>query len=42
MIIDGLIKSLNSTKFTDFIKMLGLKSRFIINNTIERRLDVDT
>ena len=42
MITDGLIKSLNSTKFTDFIKMLNFKNRFIINNTVEKRLGVDT
>ena len=42
MIIDDLIKDLNSTKFTNFIKMLGLKNRSIINNTVERRLGVNT
>ena len=42
MIIDGLTKGLNSIKFTDFIKMLGFKSRFIINNIIKKRLSVNT
>ena len=41
MIIDSLIKSLDSTKFTDFIKMLNFKSRSIMNNTVEKRLGVD-
>ena len=41
MIADGLIKNLNSTKFINSIKMLDLKSRFIINNTVGKRLGVD-
>ena len=41
IIINNLIKSLNSTKFTNFITMLNLKNRFIMNNIMERRLGVD-
>ena len=41
MITDGLTKSLNSTKFTDFIKILDFKSRSIMNNTVERRFGVN-
>ena len=41
IIIDGLTKSLNNTKFTNFIKMLNFKNRFIINNTVKRRLNID-
>ena len=41
MIVDGLIKSLNSIKFTDFIKMLGFKSKFIMNNIVKRRFGVN-
>ena len=41
MIINGLIKSLNSTKFINFIKILDFKSRFIINNTVRKRLNMD-
>ena len=41
MITNGLTKNLNSIKFTNFIKMLGFKSRFIIDNMVKRRLSVD-
>ena len=41
IIADDLIKSLNRTKFINFIKMLNLKSKFIMNNTVGKRLDVD-
>ena len=41
MITDSLIKSLGSIKFTNFIKILDLKSRSIINNTVKKRLGVN-
>ena len=41
IIADDLTKNLNNIKFINFIKMLGFKSRFIIDNTVGRRLGVD-
>ena len=41
MIADSLMKNLGSTKFINFIKMLGFKNRFIINNIIKKRLGVN-
>ena len=41
IIADGLTKNLNSTKFTDFIKILSFKNRSTINNTVKRRLGVN-
>ena len=41
MIIDSLIKSLNSIKFVNFMKMLDFKNRVIMDNTVGRRFSID-